>query len=189
MSISDSGKDRIKHNKGGRLAAHLLQALGENTVSEAQEEGLLRLANGLKITYSTVTCTYNDQVSLRAYIDAAGGEEPLLSRQVGVVICCIDFTGTTSVTYTRGSNTLSLAPPKGGFLFCPLPTALSKASLDCLANPGGIKFPKGGLMWALARENSVKLGDDWLEKNAPYSTWKGESPSSQRILALLIHRY
>ena len=60
------------HNNGGRLAARLLQALGD-TVSEAKEEGLVRLANGLKATYSTVTVTYDDTHSTYfcALIDAA----------------------------------------------------------------------------------------------------------------------
>ena len=177
------------HNNGGRLAARLLQALGD-TVSEAKEEGLVRLANGLKATYSTVTVTYDDTHSTYfcALIDAADGPEPLLNRQVGALVFCIDFTGTSAVTYKRGSGeTISLAPPPEGFLFCPVPTTLSKASLDCLAN--GIHFPKGALMWALSIELGKPLGDDWLLKNQPFSTWKGKSPSSQRILTLSIHRY
>ena len=180
MSISDSGEGRIKHNKGGRLAARILQALAENTVSEAKEEGLLRLLNGLEITYSTATSTYDAWlgVTLKALIDASDGPEPLLNRQVGALILCIDFTGTSEVTYTRafGTKKYSLPPPKDGFLFCPLRTSLSKASLDCLA--AGITFPKGGLMLGLAREHGVDLGDDWLAKNPPRSDWSGESRSS-----------
>ena len=179
MSISDSGKERVTHNRGGRLAARLLQALGENTVSEAQEEGLVRLANGLKITYSTVTASYDAHhgVSFKALIDAADGPEPLLNRHVGALILCIDFTGTSEVTYCRGgfAKTYSLPPPKDNFLFCPISTNLSKASLDCLA--AGITSPKGGLMLGLAREHGVDLGDDWLAKNPPTAQWTGESPS------------
>ena len=189
LSISDSGKGRIKHNTGGRLAARLLQALAENTVSEATEEGLVRLASGLDLTYTTATCTYNDGVSLRACIDAAGGEEPLLSRQVGVVIFCFDFTGTNIVTYRRGGRAkeyYSLPPPKDDFLFCPIRTDLSKASLDCLKF---IDFPKSWLIWALARENGTPFEDGWLAKNPPDGLWKGKSPTSQRILTLSIHRY
>ena len=178
------------HNKGGREAARILQALGENTVSEAQEEGLVRLASGLEITYSTVTITYDDTrgVTFNAYIDAAAGHEPLLNRQVGVLILCIDFTGTSAVTYCRGglAKKYSLPPPKD-FLLCPLPTTLSKASLDCLAE--GIRFPKGGLMWALARENGTPFEDGWLAKNPPDGKWKGESPSSRPILIRSIYRY
>ena len=190
MSISDSGKERVKHNSGGRLAARLLQALGENTVSEAQEEGLVRLANGLKITYSTVTASYTDDhgVTFRAYIDASHGPESLLNRQVGALVCCMDFTGTSAVKYKRGrGETISLAPPPEGFLFCPVPTTLSKASLDCLAK--GVKFPKGALMLGLAREHGVDLGDDWLAKNPPHGSWEGESPSSELVLILSIYRY
>ena len=191
-SISDSGETRIVHNSGGLFAARILQALAEDTVSEAKEEGLLQLANGLKITYSTVTASYStvtNDVRFQAYIDAAEGHEALLNRQVGVLILCIDFTGTTTVTYRRGdrSNTLSLPPPKEGYLFCALGTNLSKASLDCLE--AAITYPKSFLMWALAKYHGRSLGDDWLEKNPPSAKWTGESPSSQRILTLSIHRY
>ena len=188
-SISDSGEGRITHSKGGIRVARLLQALAEITVSETKEEGLLQLFNGLKLTYTTVTHSYDGEVTLKALIDAAAGHEPLLNRQVGAVIFCLEFTGVSSVTYRRGDhrNTLSLAPPKGGFLFCPVPTTLSKASLDCLAE--GIKFPKGALMLGLAREHGVDLGADWLAKNPPDATWKGKSPTSRRILILSIHRY
>ena len=188
-SISDSGEGRITHNSGGRLAARLLQALAEITVSETKEEGLLQLFNGLKLTYTTVTHSYDGEVTLKALIDAAAGHEPLLNRQVGAVIFCLEFTGVSSVTYRRGDhrNTLFLDPPKDDFLYCPISTNLSKASLDCLA--AGITFPKGGLMWALAHEHGVDLGDDWLAKNPPSAKWKGESPSSERILTLSINRY
>ena len=189
LSISDSGKERIKHNSGGRLAARILRALGD-TVSEAKEEGLVRLANGLLIAYSTVTFTYSRLgVSFKALIDCSDGPEPLLNRQVGALVCCMDFTGTSAVTYSRGgfAKKYSLPPPKGNFLFCPLPLTLSKASLDCLAE--GISFPRGGLMWALARENGTPFEDGWLAKNPPDGLWKGKSPTSQRILTLSIHRY
>ena len=185
MSISDSGKGRIIHNRGGRLAARILQALGENTVSEAKEEGLVRLASGLELTYSTVTTTYNGEVVFKALIDAADGPEPLLNRQVGALIFCIDFTGTSEITYSRAnsSKTYSLPPPKDGILFCALSTNLLKASLDCLADR--INFPKSWLMWALAREHGRSLGDDWLVKNPPRSDWSGESRSSlERIPTL-----
>ena len=190
LSISDSGKGRIIHNRGGRLAARSLQALGENTVSEAKEEGLVRLLNGLVITYSTVTSTYDDKggVTFRALIDAADGPEPLLNRHVGALILCIDFTGTTDVTYTRGTGkTISLSAPKEGVLFCPISTHMSYESLQCVAK--GIKFPKEVLMLALAIENGKSLGDDWLVKNPPHGNWKGESPSLQCILTLSIRRY
>jgi hypothetical protein len=191
LSISDSGKERIVHNRGGRLAARILQALGENTVSEAKEEGLVQLANGLELTYSTVTASYDDRrgVGFKACIDAADGRTPLLSRQVGALILCIDFTGTPAVTYRRSptSKLVSLPPPKEGVLFCPVSTSLSNASLQCLAN--GIDVPKGALMWAVARENGTPFEDGWLAKNPPLSIWKGESSSSQRILTLSIHRY
>ena len=151
----------------------------------------MRLANGLKITYSTVTASYDAHhgVSFKALIDAADGPEPLLNRHVGALILCIDFTGTSTVTYRRGGlgKALSLAPPPEGFLFCPVPTTLSKASLDCLA--AGIHFPKGTLMLGLAHSLGKSLGDDWLLKNPPDAHWKGKSPSSQRILTLSIHRY
>ena len=150
----------------------------------------MRLANGLEITYSTVTSTYDAWlgVSLKALIDASDGPEPLLNRQVGALILCIDFTGTSEVTYCRGgfAKKYSLPPPKDGFLFCALSTSLSKASLDCLQR---ISFPKGGLMWALALEHGADLGADWLAKNPPDATWKGKSPTSRRILILSIHRY
>ena len=191
MSISDTGPTRPIHQKGGLLAARLLQALAENTVSEGKEEGLVQLANGLKLTYTTVTASYDDNrgVSFCAFIDAADGPEPLLNRHVGALILCIDFTGTTTVTYRRGdrSNTLSLPPPKEGYLFCALGTNLSKASLDCLE--AAITYPKSFLMWALAKYHGRSLGDDWLEKNPPSAKWTGESPSSQRILILSIYRY
>ena len=100
----------------------------------------------------------------------------------------MDFTGTSAVKYKRGrGETISLAPPPEGFLFCPVPTTLSKASLDCLAN--GIHFPKGALMWALSIELGKPLGDDWLLKNQPFSTWTGEPSSSELVLTLSIHRY
>ena len=104
MSISDSGPTRPIHQKGGLLAARILQALAINTVSECKEEGLVRLANGLEVTYASVTFTYDAHqgVTFIALIDAAEGREPLLNRQVGAVIFCIDFTGTTTVRYTRG---------------------------------------------------------------------------------------
>ena len=160
-------------------------------VSECKEEGEVELSDGRTITYSTVTWTYDAWlgVTLKALIDASDGPEPLLNRQVGALILCIDFTGTSEVTYCRGGfgKTYSLPPPKDNFLFCPLPTTLSKASLDCLAE--GIRFPKGGLMWALARENGTPFEDGWLAKNPPDGIWKGKSPSSQRILTLSIHRY
>ena len=163
------------HNRGGRFAAQLLQALGENTVSEAKEEGLVRLASGLEITYSTVTVSYDDTrgVTFCALIDAAAGHEPLLNRQVGALIFCIEFTCTSTVTYVRGGHgkALSLPPPKDNFLFCAMTTNLSKASLDCLAAEP--HFPKGALMLALAREHGVDLGDDWLVKNPPDAKWKG----------------
>ena len=178
------------HNRGGRFAAQLLQALGENTVSEAKEEGLVRLASGLEITYSTVTVSYDDTrgVTFCALIDAAAGHEPLLNRQVGVVIFCFDFTGVSAVTYCRGGSAkkYSLPPPKD-FLFCPLPTTLSKASLDCLAK--GIHLPQNALIWAVSKYHGKPLGDDWLRNNPPPSSWTGETPSSERILTLSIHRY
>ena len=179
LSISDSGEGRITHNKGGREAARILQALGENTVSEAKEEGLVRLASGLEITYSTVTVSYDDTrgVTFCALIDAAAGHEPLLNRQVGVVILCFDFTGTNIVTYRRGGHAkeyYSLPPPKDGFLYCPMSTNLSKASLDCLK--AGIHFPKSALIWALSKYHGKPLGDDWLVKNPPHGSWEGESP-------------
>ena len=188
LSISDSGKGRIKHNTGGRLAARLLQALAEITVSETKEEGLLQLFNGLKLTYTTVTHSYDGEVTLKALIDAAAGHEPLLNRQVGVVIFCFDFTGVSAVTYCRGGSAkkYSLPPPKD-FLFCPLPTTLSKASLDCLAK--GIHLPQNALIWAVSKYHGKPLGDDWLRNNPPPSSWTGETPSSERILTLSIHRY
>ena len=63
------------------------------------------------------------------------------------------------------------------------------ASVGYLVGAAGITFPKGGLMWALAHEHGVDLGDDWLAKNPPSAKWKGESPSSERILTLSINRY
>ena len=192
MSISDSGKGRIKHNTGGRLAARLLQALAENTVSEATEEGLVRLASGLLASYTTTTSSYIEsrgEVSLKALIDAADGPEPLLNRHAGCQIFCIDFTGVSRVTYARaGWNEISLAPPKDGFLFSVVSLNLSNASLECLADT--VDLPKGALMWGLAREHGILLDDDFLEKNPPLSNWKGESPSLQCILLTLsIYRY
>jgi hypothetical protein len=160
-------------------------------VSECKEEGEVELSDGRTITYSTATSSYDARcgVTLTFCIDAAKGLEPLLNRQVGALVCCMDFTGTSAVTYCRGgfAKKYSLPPPKDNFLFCPLPTTLSKASLDCLAE--GISFPKGALMLGLAREHGVDLGDDWLAKNPPDGIWKGKSPTSQRILTLSIHRY
>ena len=160
-------------------------------VSECKEEGELKLSDGRTVTYSTATQSYTTShgVSLQTRIDAAGGDEPLLTRQVGVVIFCLDFTGVSAVTYarSRGWNEISLPPPKEDFLFYAMSTNLSNASLQCLAK--GIKFPKGGLMFALAHEHGRSLGDDWLAKNPPDGTWKGESPTSRRILTLSIHRY
>ena len=159
-------------------------------VSECKEEGESELDDGRTVTYSTATSRYDARqgVRLAAYIDAAAGHEPLLNRQVGVLILCIDFTGTSAVTYCRGglAKKYSLPPPKD-FLFCPLPTTLSKASLDCLAE--GIKFPKGALMSALSKYHGKPLGDDWLEKNPHKADWSGESPSSELVLTLSIHRY
>ncbi len=115
-------------------------------------------------------------MSLCAFIDAAAGHEPLLKRQIGAMVFCIDFTGTFAVTYCRGgaAKKYSLPPPKDGFLFCPLSTSLSKASLDCLKR---ISFPKNVLIWALAKYHGEPLGDDWLVKNPPHGSWEGESPS------------
>ena len=113
MSISDSGTGRITHNNGGRLAARLLRATGRKFVSECKEEGETELSDGRTITYTTVTASYhtnNGDILFKALIDAAGGLEPLLNRQVGVLVLCMDFTGTTAVTYKRGSGeTISLA--------------------------------------------------------------------------------
>ena len=190
MSISDSGKDRVKHNYGGGLVARILRATGRKMVSECKEEGELELSDGRTVTYSTATSTYDakGRVTLKALIDAAGGDEPLLTRQVGVVIFCFDFTGFSTVTYARaGWNEISLPPPKDNFLFCAMTTNLSNASLQCLAE--GIQFPKGGLMFALAHEHGRSLGGDWLAKNPPDRKWKGKSPTSRRILILSIHRY
>ena len=191
MSISDSGKHRIKHNTGGRRIASLLRATGRKMVSESKEEGEIVLPDGRTITYTTATSSYDARngVRLTVCIDAAEGHEPLLNRQVGAIVIALDFTGTSTVTYVRGGHgkALSLPPPKDNFLFCPLPTTLSKASLDCLAE--GISYPKGGLMLGLALENGTSLGDDWLAKNPPSAKWKGESPSSERILTLSINRY
>ena len=188
-SISDSGEGRITHSKGGIRVARLLQALAEITVSETKEEGLLQLFNGLKLTYTTVTHSYDGEVTLKALIDAAAGHEPLLNRQVGAIIFAIDFTGIPTVTYVRGGRgkALSLPPPQDNFLFCAMTTNLSNASLQCLAE--GIQFPKGGLMFALAHEHGRSLGGDWLAKNPPDRKWKGKSPTSRRILILSIHRY
>jgi len=190
FSISDSGETRIAHNKGALVAARILGATGRKMVSECQEEGELALPDGRTVTYNTSTITYDARlgVSLCAFIDAAAGHEPLLNRQIGAMVFCIDFTGTSEVTYCRGgfAKKYSLPPPKDGFLFCPLRTSLSKASLDCLQR---ISFPKGGLMWALALEHGADLGADWLAKNPPDATWKGKSPTSRRILILSIHRY
>ena len=191
-SISDSGTGRITHNNGGQVVARILKATGRKMVSECKEEEELVLSDGRTVTYTTATSSYDARqgVRLAAYIDAAAGNEPLLNRQVGALIFCIEFTGTSTVTYVRGGHgkALSLPPPKDNFLFCPLTTNLSKASLDCLAAEP--HFPKGLLMWALAREHGKSLGDDWLLKNPPRSDWSGESRSSlQRILILSIHRY
>ena len=181
MSISDSGKHRIKHNTGGRRIASLLRATGRKMVSESKEEGEIVLPDGRTITYTTATSSYDARngVRLTVCIDAAEGHEPLLNRQVGAIVIALDFTGTSTVTYVRGGRgkALSLPPPKDNFLFCALPSTLSKASLDCLAE--GISYPKGGLMLGLALENGTSLGDDWLAKNPPDGTWKGESPTSR----------
>ena len=190
MSISDSGKDRVKHNNGGLVVARILRATGRKMVSECKEEGETELSDGRTVTYSTTTSSYDAKgcVTLKACIDAAGGHQSLLNRQVGVLIFCFDFTGVSTITYAKaGWNEISLPPPKKGFLFCAMTTNLSNASLQCLAN--SIQFPKGGLMWALAREYGSSLGDDWLAKNPPDHKWKGKSPTSRRILILSIHRY
>ena len=151
----------------------------------------MRLANGFEITYSTVTASYDarDGVRFTVCIDAAEGPEPLLNRQVGALILCIDFTGISTVTYDRGGHgkALSLPPPKDDFLYCAMSTNLSKASLDCLA--AGKRFPKNALMWGLAKYHGRSLGDDWLEKNPPDGHWTGKSSSLQCILTLSIHRY
>ena len=160
-------------------------------VSECKEEGEVELSDGRTITYSTATSSYDARkgVRLTACIDAADGLEALLNRQVGVFIFCFDFTGVSAVKYRRGpfAEELSLAPPKDGLLFCSMSTNLSDASLQCLAN--GIHYPKGALFWALAKYHGMILSDDWLEKNPPLAYWSGESPSSQRILKLSVHRY
>jgi len=192
MSISDSGKHRIKHNTGGRRIASLLRATGRKMVSESKEEGEIVLPDGRTITYTTATSSYDARngVRLTVCIDAAEGHEPLLNRQVGAIVIALDFTGTSTVTYVRGGHgkALSLPPPKDNFLFCPLPTTLSKASLDCLAE--GITCPKNALMRALAIECGTPFDDGWLEKNRPRSDWSGETPSSlQRMLTLSIYRY
>ena len=160
-------------------------------VSECKEEGESELDDGRTVTYSTATSRYDARqgVRLAAYIDAAAGHEPLLNRHVGALIFAIDFTGTFTVNYVRGGHgkALSLPPPKDNFLFCPLSTDLSKASLDCLATE--LHLPKNALMWGLAKYHGRSLGDDWLRNNPPPSSWTGETSSSERILTLSIHRY
>lgn len=182
MFISDLGEDRILHCKECVGVAELLEAEGCKTISEDKEEMMVQLDDGRKFTVLTSSTTYRDRWTVKTYIDGADEQEELMRGQVACVVFCIVFPDNDLITYRRGGRsnwqTFSVAPPRGGRLYCAVDGYLSEASRKALRL---IDFPKPLLYWGLCRANGMELGEDWLDTNMPRGTWQGE-PSSRGIL-------
>ena len=162
--------------------AELLEAEGVKLISECKEEISKKTDDGRRFTVLSSSKTYNGTAGVNVYIDAARGREELMKGQVACVVLVFVFPDNDLITYRRGGRsnwqTFSVAPPRGGRLYCAVDGYLSEASRKALRL---IDFPKPLLYWGLCRANGMELGEDWLDTNMPRGTWQGE-PSSRGIL-------
>tara|TARA_B100000459_G_C8557733_1_gene192529 strand:- start:107 stop:637 length:531 start_codon:yes stop_codon:yes gene_type:complete len=163
--------------------AELLEAEGVKLISECKEEISKKTDDGRRFTVLSSSKTYNGTAGVNVYIDAARGREELMKGQVACVVLVFVFPDNDLITYRRGGNhtsrLYSVAPPRGGRLYCVIDTHLSEASRKALI---GIDFPKALLYWGLCKANGMELDDNWLEANPPDGTWSGEPPSRGVLL-------